>query len=89
MEAKQTNHAAIDSDLAWETFVPRDSQPAELWRVLSNRYWGERPVRQSNWFATEKDANEHVAWIENGRGEVLSVTHYVAAASPAPEQEKC
>lgn len=55
--------------------------PQELWRVYSTRDFKGRSVRQSNWFATEDDANKYAKKIIEGCGDVLSITKYRAVGS--------
>lgn len=62
-------------ELAFE--VGFEDSPADLWRVLSSRQWNNRKVRHTNWFARREAAFAHANWIMDGRGEVLSIVHYV------------
>lgn len=55
-----------------------EDSPLELWRVVSHREFLGRALRNINWFATEQAARRHAAWINDGRGKVLSVTKYRA-----------
>jgi hypothetical protein len=67
-----------DFELAFEHEIGQDYAPPELWRVCSLRGLpGREPINHVNWFATEGGARKHAAWINDGRGEVLSVTRYV------------
>jgi len=66
-----------DFELAWEKEFPKDGEPQHLWRLVSARSFKKCALRHTSWFTTEKAANAHAAWIENGRGKVLSITHYV------------
>lgn len=56
-----------------------DDSPQELWRVYSIRHFKERPIRHTNWFATEEAARKHAAWINDGRGKVISIAKYSLA----------
>jgi hypothetical protein len=63
------------SELAFEEGFP-EGEPHDLWRLCSARSFKEREIRHVNWFASLEAAREHVAWIEDGRGKVVSLTHY-------------
>lgn len=62
------------SELAFEDGY--DESPPVLFRVYSTRNWQGRKIRHVNWFATREAAEDHAAWINDGRGEVTSVSEY-------------
>jgi hypothetical protein len=69
-----------DFDLAFEHDFRQDVAPPELWRVCSLRGLpGREPIVHVNWFAAENAARKHGDWINDGRGEVVSITRYVRA----------
>ena len=68
-----------NSELAFEDFV---GAPESLWRVVSFRSWNERKVRHTNWFDTKEAAEEHAAYIRDGRGEVIGIYEYKQQATP-------
>lgn len=55
-----------------------EDSPPELWRVVSCRGFNGRSLRHVNWFATEEAARKHAEWINDGRGQVLSIVKYRA-----------
>jgi hypothetical protein len=66
---------STDTELAFEEGI--HGSPQFLWRVQSWRQFRDRRLRHTNWFATEDAARKHGAWINDGRGEVISVKKYV------------
>lgn len=69
---------AILEDMSFEQGFKEDN-PQELWRVISWRQVPNqnRKIRHTNWFATEEAAKKHAEWINNGRGEVISIAKYL------------
>lgn len=61
------------TELAFEDFV---DAPDILYRVVSWRTWKDRRLRHTNWFATKEAAEQHVKWINDGRGEVVGIYEY-------------
>ena len=68
------------SELAFEEDLP-GGEPDELWRLVSYREFKGRRIRHVNWFATVEACARHAEWINDGRGEVTSMTKYVRAKS--------
>lgn len=70
-------------ELVWETGIADNEPPQKtLWRVMSIRPWRGREIRHTNWFATEDAARAHAAWIEDGRGRVVSLLKYRLEEEP-------
>ena len=79
-----------ETELAFETEIHEET-PTELWRVRSRRNFikgqmtptswvtqsSTKVVCTTNWFATEDRARQHVEWINDGRGEVISIAKYI------------
>lgn len=51
----------------------------ELWAVRSLRVFNGKELRHVSWHSTEDSANAHAKWIEDGRGKVIAVDHYIKA----------
>lgn len=63
-----------EMELAFENGVADSC--ADLWRVVSMRTWNHREFRHTNFFSSEDVAMKHAHWIGDGRGRVISITHY-------------
>jgi hypothetical protein len=63
-------------EVAFERGLPCDREPQDLWRLVSIRNLPGRTILHVSWFVSEAAATSHSAWIGNGRGRVLTITHY-------------
>lgn len=63
-----------DDNLAFESNVRPNS--TILYRLESVRDFKGLDVRHIRWFTTEEAAVTHKAWIEDGRGKVISLRRF-------------
>lgn len=70
------SHCSSASNLAFEDGF--EGAPVELWRVEAKRWLrpGRKEITHINWFATKEQAEKHAAWINDGRGRVISLYRY-------------
>jgi len=61
-------------NLSFEEF--EEPAPGVLWRLVSRRAHGDRQLRHVNWFASQDAAEAHRDWINQGRGQSISLTKY-------------
>lgn len=73
-DAEDLGRRIMAADVAFEHQATTGAKT--LWRVVSIRQSGRFGARFSEWYSSEGEARERVAWIENGRGELVSIDRY-------------
>jgi hypothetical protein len=70
-----------NSNIAFEDGF--DGSPPELWRLEAKRTtpFGTKEITHVNWFASKEMADSHAAWINDGRGRIVSIVRYSRDAS--------